>query len=136
MIAIYLLFVSLLVFCLFLLLFVSMFIFLFGNYSQRLGLKDPIFQSLRGGGGSHLGDVIRKFGEDWSKTLPMGPFFHNILVGVTNLCLNLPPTQLTTNHYCVNPLSEVSKTMPKSFAFSFPFCFFLSPRRPKQVSGM
>ena len=53
---------------------------------------------------SHIGAVIRKFGEDQSKSLPMGLFFlsQNFLVVVTTLYLSKPPHSIKKNHNCVN----------------------------------
>ena len=54
-----------------------------------IGLKGHKFSGFDGG---HPGVITRKFGKDWSKTMPEGLFFQNFLVGVTTwsakLCLN------------------------------------------------
>ena len=50
----------------------SQFVCLLGNYSQAIGPKGL---NLSGFDGSHPGVVIRKFGKDQSKTLPVGLFF-------------------------------------------------------------
>ena len=73
--------------------------------------------------------VIRKFGEDQSKTQPVGLFSpQNVLVVVTTLCLSKPP--LITNHNYVN--IYVSKTSAQTTSCSFSLLLFES-RRPKHL---
>ena len=62
---------------------------LFDNSSQMIGPK--IRLKFEGFDGGYPGVVIRKLGEDWSKTLPVGLFFSKFQVGVTTLGLTKPP---------------------------------------------